>query len=88
MKVDAPQEGEEGESDVEDDISEPDEDTIAGQMAMMKGQPVKRSNVHDDDDDEDDEGDSGEEEGGDSDSDSDSDDSSSSSSSSDDSDSD
>ncbi|GAA5985578.1 hypothetical protein JCM5350_007141 [Sporobolomyces pararoseus] len=86
MKVDAPQEGEEGESDVEDDISEPDEDTIAGQMAMMKGQPVKRSNVHDDDDDE---GDSGEEEGeGDSDSDSDSDDSSSSSSSSDDSDSD
>ncbi|GAA5953329.1 hypothetical protein JCM3765_005006 [Sporobolomyces pararoseus] len=78
MKVDAPQEGEEGGLDVEDDISEPDEDTIAGQMAMMKGQPVKRSNAQDDDDDEEEE-EEGEEEG---DSDSDSDDSSSSSSSS------
>lgn len=26
----------------EDDISEPDEDTIAGQMALMKGQAVRR----------------------------------------------
>jgi len=82
MKVEAVKEEEEG-SDVEDDISEPDEDTIAGQMAMMKGQPVRRSGQGDDDDDESgEEGESGEE---DSDSDSDSD-SSSSSSSDDDSD--
>lgn len=41
MKVDAVVEEEEG-SDVDDDISEPDEDSIAGQMALMKGQPVRR----------------------------------------------
>lgn len=80
MKVDAPRE--EAESDVEDDISEPDEDTIAGQMAMMKGQPVRRSGQGDDDDE------SGEEEGSDEeDSDEDSDSDSSSSDSSSDSDS-
>lgn len=28
--------------DEEDDISEPEEDTIAGQMAAMRGQPIKR----------------------------------------------
>jgi translocation protein SEC63 len=33
------------EADAEDDISEPDEDTLAGQMAAMKGQAVKRSAV-------------------------------------------
>lgn len=82
MKVEAVKEEEEG-SDVEDDISEPDEDTIAGQMAMMKGQPVRRSGQGDDDDESGEEGESGEE---DSDSDSDSDSSSSSSSSDDDSD--
>jgi translocation protein SEC63 len=32
----------------EDDISEPDEDSLAGQMAMMKGGRVKASAVHDD----------------------------------------
>lgn len=32
--------------DVEDDISEPDEDSLAGQMAMMRGQSVKASAVH------------------------------------------
>ena len=52
----------------EDEISEPDEDTIAGQMAMLRGQPAK-SRVDNDDDDT-----SGTEESGeDSDSDSDSD---------------
>ncbi|GAA5823179.1 hypothetical protein JCM5353_005806, partial [Sporobolomyces roseus] len=82
MKVEAVVEEEEG-SDVEDDISEPDEDTIAGQMAMMKGQPVRRSGEGDGDEESGEEGESGEE---DSDSDSDSDSNSSSSSSDDDSD--
>jgi translocation protein SEC63 len=78
MKVDTPQE--ETESDIEDDISEPDEDTIAGQMAMMKGQPVRRSGAGGDDEEDDEEEDDDEE---DSDEDSDSSDSSSSDSSSD-----
>jgi translocation protein SEC63 len=69
MKVDAVAEEEEG-SDVDDDISEPDEDSIAGQMALMKGQPVRR---REDDDDESDEVDSDEESETDSDSDSSSD---------------
>lgn len=84
MKVDAPQE--EAESDVEDDISEPDEDTIAGQMAMMKGQPVRRTGQHQDDDDDDSEAPSDQdddEDESDSDSDSSSSDDSSSSSDSD-----
>lgn len=42
MQVDAPSNGDELE-DEEDDISEPDEDTIAGQMALMKGQSVRRA---------------------------------------------
>ncbi|GAA6010079.1 hypothetical protein JCM11491_005857 [Sporobolomyces phaffii] len=83
MKVDAPRE--EAESDVEDDISEPDEDTIAGQMAMMKGQPVRRSGAGDGDDDDDESGDEDDDESA-SDSDSDSDSSSSDSSSDSDSD--
>ena len=44
--------------DEEDEISDPEEDTIAGQMALMRGERVKRSNVvyqEDDDDDDDDE---------------------------------
>ncbi|GAA5860434.1 hypothetical protein JCM8547_000303 [Rhodosporidiobolus lusitaniae] len=48
MKVEAP--AAEEASDFEDDISEPDEDTLAGQMALMKGQSVKR---REDDEDED-----------------------------------
>ncbi|ODO07438.1 translocation protein SEC63 [Cryptococcus wingfieldii CBS 7118] len=37
----------ESDSDYEgDDISEPDEDTLAGQMAMMRGDKVKPSKVH------------------------------------------
>jgi translocation protein SEC63 len=39
---------------VEDDISEPDEDSIAGQMAVLRGQPVRR--IADDEDDEDEDG--------------------------------
>ena len=43
--------------DEEDEISDPEEDTIAGQMALMRGERVKPSNVvyEDDEDDEDDE---------------------------------
>ena len=50
--------------DEEDEISDPEEDTIAGQMALMRGERVKPSNVvyEDDDDDDDDEGDDGDEE--------------------------
>ncbi|GAA98348.1 uncharacterized protein L969DRAFT_85663 [Mixia osmundae IAM 14324] len=40
--------------DADDDISEPDEDTFAGQMAQMKGKPVKRIPAAQDDDDDDD----------------------------------
>lgn len=39
---------------VEDEISDPDEDTIAGQMAAMRGQPVKRIDGESDGSDEDD----------------------------------
>jgi translocation protein SEC63 len=34
------------EQDVEDDISEPEEDSLAGQMALMRGGSVKRSDYH------------------------------------------
>jgi translocation protein SEC63 len=34
--------------EVEDDISDPDEDTLAGQMAMMKGQKVKKAAIEED----------------------------------------
>lgn len=34
-------------SDDDDDISEPEEDSLAGQMAMMRGEKVKPSAVHD-----------------------------------------
>lgn len=46
-------------NDSDDDISDPEEDTLAGQLASMRGQTVKR--VDGDDDDEDD--DSSDEEG-------------------------
>ncbi|KAL8278314.1 hypothetical protein RQP46_009206 [Phenoliferia psychrophenolica] len=48
MKVEPPPADGAGLDD-EDDISEPDEDTIAGQMALMKGQPVRRADDSDDD---------------------------------------
>lgn len=38
--------------DSDDDISEPEEDSLAGQMAMMRGEMVKPSAVHGYDDDE------------------------------------
>ncbi|KIR81797.1 translocation protein SEC63 [Cryptococcus gattii EJB2] len=44
LKVEEPPS--ETESDGGDDISEPDEDTLAGQMAMMRGENVKASKVH------------------------------------------
>ncbi|WWD05556.1 hypothetical protein V865_003636 [Kwoniella europaea PYCC6329] len=52
LKVeDAPEVTESLEEDFDDDISEPDEDTLAGQMAMMRGEKVKPSGVHHQDDD-------------------------------------
>jgi translocation protein SEC63 len=39
----------EGADDDEDDISDPEEDTLAGQMAALKGQKVKRVSAGDDD---------------------------------------
>ncbi|KAG8993435.1 secretory subunit [Tulasnella sp. 427] len=41
---------EDDEQDQEDEISEPDEDTLAGQMAAMRGEKVKKSPYHGDDD--------------------------------------
>ncbi|KAM0788998.1 hypothetical protein ACM66B_003067 [Microbotryomycetes sp. NB124-2] len=52
MRVMPPQKGHE--MDEEDDISEPDEDTLEGQLALMKGQSVKRASQSSDDDSEDD----------------------------------
>ncbi|SNX87940.1 related to SEC63 - ER protein-translocation complex subunit [Melanopsichium pennsylvanicum] len=43
------------EDDREDEISEPEEDSLAGQMALMKGQKVKPSRVAGESDDDDDE---------------------------------
>ncbi|KAI5480393.1 translocation protein SEC63 [Pseudohyphozyma bogoriensis] len=48
MRVEAPPA--EAAPEEEDDISEPDEDSLAGQMAMMKGQPVRRIAQDSDDD--------------------------------------
>lgn len=50
LKVEPPKEGQE--ADGEDEISDPEEDTIAGQMAAMRGQPTKRRKDDDDDDDD------------------------------------
>lgn len=44
------------EEDFDDDISEADEDTLAGQLAMMRGEKVKRSPVHGDADSDENEG--------------------------------
>lgn len=43
------------EQDVEDDISEPEEDSLAGQMALMRGASVKKSEYHGESDEEDEE---------------------------------
>lgn len=53
LKVEEPPEDSEYEDDEDDDISEPDEDTLAGQMAMMRGGKVKPSPVREGGDDED-----------------------------------
>lgn len=53
LKVEDPSKLEE--EDWEDDISEPDEDTLAGQMAAMRGEKVKSARQASDDDDDDDE---------------------------------
>ena len=39
----------EDEQDAEDEISEPEEDTLAGQMAAMRGGLVKKATVESDD---------------------------------------
>lgn len=61
MKVENPPP--EGESDDDEDISDPEEDSLAGQMAMMRGGKVKPSAAHghghglgDEDDSEEEEG--------------------------------
>ncbi|WFD31772.1 secretory subunit [Malassezia sp. CBS 17886] len=45
----------------DDDISDPEEDTLAGQMALMRGERVKPSAVYADNDDDDDEDDDNDE---------------------------
>ncbi|KAE8226952.1 hypothetical protein CF319_g532 [Tilletia indica] len=52
LRVDDPSALEE-EGEEEDDISDPDEDTLAGQMAAMRGERVKRRAEDDEDDDDD-----------------------------------
>lgn len=63
LKVDAPQEAQADED--EDDISDPEEDTLAGQMAALKGQKVKRSAADGDDDSSSDEDDANDDDDGD-----------------------
>ena len=41
----------------EDEISDPEEDSLAGQMAMMRGGSVKKRQAESDDDDSDTDGD-------------------------------
>lgn len=41
---------------VEDEISDPEEDSLAGQMALMKGGNVKKSPAHGESDDDDESG--------------------------------
>ena len=41
------------EQDLEDDISEPEEDSLAGQMALMRGGSVKKSEYHGESEDDD-----------------------------------
>ena len=48
MKVEEPSADDQGSDD--DDISDPDEDTLAGQMAAMRGGSVKKIRSEDSDD--------------------------------------
>lgn len=50
LKVSLPLEGQAGQGEDDDDISDPEEDTIAGQMAAMRGLPTKRRADADDED--------------------------------------
>ena len=43
------------EKGVDDEISEPEEDSLAGQMALMKGGSVKKSAYHEESDEDEDE---------------------------------
>ena len=52
MKVEDVSELTAEEQAVEDDISDPEEDSLAGQMALMRGGSVKKSKVYDDDSDD------------------------------------
>lgn len=53
LKVDDTSALDADEQGVEDDISDPEEDTLAGQMAAMRGGKVKKSAYHGDDSEED-----------------------------------
>ena len=50
LKIEDPPTMDDQQSD--DEISEPDEDTLAGQMAAMRGGPVKKTRDNDESDDE------------------------------------
>ena len=75
LKIDDPSVLNADDANDEDDISEPEEDSLAGQMALMRGGSVKKSQPQDDDEDDDESStdDDEEEKGDDSSSDSDSD---------------
>ena len=47
LKVDDVSLLDEDDQAVDDDISDPEEDSLAGQMALMRGGSVKKSAVHD-----------------------------------------
>lgn len=71
LKIDDMSALEADEQAVEDEISDPEEDTLAGQMAVMRGTQVKKSPYHGGDSDEDEsttDGDEDEDEDSDSDS--------------------
>ena len=50
LKIDDPSVLAADEQDAEDDISEPEEDSLAGQMALMRGGSVKKRSEESDDD--------------------------------------
>ena len=75
LKIDDPATLTSEEQGADDDISDPEEDSIAGQMALMRGGNVKKSPVHgeSDEDSDDSSGTDDDEKSGDGSSDSDSD---------------
>ena len=52
LKIEDPSALNADEQGAEDEISDPDEDTLAGQMAAMRGGPVKKSQREEESDDE------------------------------------